>query len=56
MIYLHINITRGGEVVSHQAHNLKTGGAIPSPASKQLKEQNESKSKTYFSTNTKRGS
>ena len=27
-------ITRGGEVVTHQAHNLKIGGANPSPASK----------------------
>ena len=25
-------ITRGGEVVTHQAHNLKIGGANPSPA------------------------
>ena len=25
-------MTRGGEVVSRQAHNLKTGGAIPSLA------------------------
>jgi hypothetical protein len=27
-------MTRGGEVVSRQAHNLKIGGAIPSLATK----------------------
>ena len=26
------NLSRGGEVVTHQAHNLKIGGANPSPA------------------------